>query len=137
MLIPFENCLPQSYQSNIPTPLQWVPSAVDAVFDTENSSHNLQVIMWGNVAGSWSQVTLPPPNSPDWTDPTKLDGKILREPDSNSADPHITTLHSKVNVLTYEPWNQAYDFCETSLVNGTCPLAPVFNLSTPCVPLHV
>lgn len=129
VLIPFEDCLPDSYTSYSPTPLQWVPRFVDAVFDTENPTHNLRVTMWGNVTGATSNVTLPPASSPDWTDPTFTDGKILADPEPNAQNPKLTTLHSKVDVLTYEPWYQNTGFCNASLTNATCPLAPVFNKS--------
>jgi hypothetical protein len=85
--------------------------------------------MWGNVTGSLYNVTLPPPNSPDWTDPKKLDGKILGEPEPDSDAPKLTTLHNKVDFLTYEPWSDNTNFCNTSLTNASCPLAPIFNTS--------
>lgn len=125
--IPFDNCLPDSYQKNNPVPLQWVPQSVDASFDTANPKHTLRVTMWGNVTGSFTNVSLPPPDSPDWTDKTKLDGKILGEPEPNTPEPKLTTLHSKIEVLTYEPWSENTNFCNTSLSNASCPLAPVFN----------
>ncbi|OIW34991.1 hypothetical protein CONLIGDRAFT_675934 [Coniochaeta ligniaria NRRL 30616] len=132
--VPFENCLPDSYRYNQPTLLQWLPYEVHASFDTENPSHTLRVTMWGNVTGSLYNVTLPPPNSTAWTDPTKLDGKILGEPDPDSDAPKLTTLHSKVEFLTYEPWSENTNFCNTSLTNATCPLGPVFNTSNILVP---
>lgn len=129
VLIKFENCLPDSYIYNVPKPLQWVPLYVDAAFDTEDPQHNLKITLWGNVTGSWLNVTLPPSTSPDWSDPTKLDGKILAEPEPDVPKPKLTTLHSKVNFLTYEPFSLDTDFCNTSLRNGTCPLGPVFDQS--------
>ncbi|KAK3337322.1 hypothetical protein B0T19DRAFT_68456 [Cercophora scortea] len=126
--VSFENCLPESYISYSPTPLQWRAVSVDASFDTVNPKHTLRLTMWGNVMGSATNVTLPPPNSTDWTDPTKTDGKILDEPEPNAPDPKLTTLHSKVNVLTYEPWSDSFNFCNTSLQGPhKCPLAPVFG----------
>lgn len=127
--VPFENCLPDSYRYNQPTLLQWLPSEVHASFDTENPSHTLLVTMWGNVTGSLYNVTLPPPNSTAWKDPKKIDGKILGEPEPDSDAPKLTTLHSKVEFLTYEPWSDNTNFCNTSLTNATCPLAPIFNTS--------
>ncbi|SPQ18968.1 71229c02-fcfd-414f-80fc-e6de379db464 [Thermothielavioides terrestris] len=124
--VSFQNCLSDSYVNNEPTPLQWVPMLVDAAFDTVNPKHTLRVTMWGNVTGSFTNVTLPPPGSPDWTNPNKTDGKILDEPQPDVPNPKLTTLHSKIDVLTYEPWSQNTNFCKTSLVNGSCPLAPVF-----------
>jgi hypothetical protein len=125
--VPFENCLPDSYRLNQPTLLQWLPYRVDAWFDTENTKHTLTMTMWGNVTGSLYNVTLPPPDSPAWQDPKKLDGKILGEPEPDSDAPKLTTLHSKINFLTYEPWSDNTNFCNTSLTNATCPLGPIFD----------
>ena len=130
VMVPFENCLSDSYRYNDPTLLQWVPLYVDAYFDTKDPRHRLQVTMWGNVTGSFYNVTLPPPGSPDWSDPAKVDGKILDEPEPNSPHPKLTTLHSKVNFLTYEPWREDAKFCSTSLTNASCPLAPVFDTTS-------
>lgn len=126
--VSFENCLPESYVNNEPTPLQWVPHSVDASFDTTDPKHTLRVTMWGNVTGSFTNVALPPPGSPDWDDPSKTDGKIVNGPEPDSPNPKLTTLHSNVKVLTYEPWCNNTNFCETSLVNGSCPLGPVFDV---------
>ena len=125
--IAFDNCLPDTYVNNDPALLQWVPLFVDASFDTENPNHTLRVTMWGNVTGKSTNVTLPPWNSSDWSDPSKTDGKIVDLPDPNSPKPKRTTLHSKVEVLSYEPWNETKDFCDSALLNGSCPLPPVFN----------
>jgi len=125
--VPFQNCLPDSYRYNQPTLLQWLPYQVDAWFDAENPKHTLTMTMWGNVTGSLYNVTLPPANSTAWTDPSKLDGKILGEPEPDSDAPKLTTLHSKINFLTYEPWSDNTNFCNTSLTNAKCPLAPIFN----------
>lgn len=124
--VPFENCLPESYINNVPTPLQWVPLFVDAAFDTADPKHTLRVTMWGNVTGSSTNVALPPPGSPDWSDPGKTDGKILDLPEPNAPNPKVTTLHGRIGVLTYEPWRENTNFCNTSLTNASCPLAPVF-----------
>jgi hypothetical protein len=125
----FDNCLPESYKFNDPTPLQWVARAVDASFDTTDPRHTLRVTMWGNVTGSFTNVALPPANSSDWTNPEKTDGKIQDEPDPGAQDPKLTTLHSRIEVLTYEPWSDNTNFCKSSLANGSCPLAPVFNVN--------
>lgn len=125
----YENCLPDTYRYNVPTLLQWVPYQVDASFDTKSPKHTLRVTMWGNVTGSIYNVTLPPPNSTDWTNPNKHDGKILDEPEPDSPAPKLTTLHSKVDFLTYEPWSESTNFCNGSLSHASCPLGPVFNTS--------
>jgi hypothetical protein len=122
--IPFENCLGDGIKkASEHMPLQWVPLYLDAIFDTENDTHNLRVTTWGNVTGSYTAVKLPPPSDPAWTNPNQTDGKIQRTPDPSFA----TTLVRKVNVLTYEPFHEAKDFCRDALVNGTCPLPPVFE----------
>ncbi|KAK3394526.1 hypothetical protein B0H63DRAFT_49047 [Podospora didyma] len=126
----FENCLQESYISHTPKPLQWTPMFVNASFDTTSPSHRLRVIMWGNVEGSYNNVSLPPSDSPDWTDPTKLDGKILDEPEPDSPSPKLTTLRTKIEVLTYEPWSNNTNFCNDSLEHGKCPLAPVFKVNS-------
>ncbi|RFU75606.1 hypothetical protein TARUN_6666 [Trichoderma arundinaceum] len=124
VLVEFENCLPDSYRLNNPPLLQWVPLYVDAVFDTKSPNNNLQVIVWGNVTGSQNVATLPGPNDPYWTNPDETNGKIDETPYSDTL---ATTLIRRVNVLTYEPWNDRSNFCTASLVNGTCPLAPRFG----------
>lgn len=127
----YENCLQDSYKNYDPKPLQWIPNRVDAVFDTMDPRHTLRVTMWGNVTGAFTNVTLPPPGSPDWADPTKLDGKILDEPDLHAPSPKITTLHSKVEMLTYQPWSNSTNFCKSvaKAANASCPLGPVFNVN--------
>ncbi|KAK1828211.1 hypothetical protein QBC39DRAFT_374888 [Podospora conica] len=125
--IPFDNCLPESYKNNVPVPLQWVPLFVDATFNLTDPKHTLTVTMWGNVTGAFFNVTLPPADSPDWADPTKTDGKIIDEPDPGVPKPMLTTLHSRINFLTYIPWTDNFNFCNNSLHNATCPLAPVFD----------
>ncbi|GKT39996.1 uncharacterized protein ColSpa_00177 [Colletotrichum spaethianum] len=127
VLIPFDNCLPDSYRNYEPLPLQWSPVYVDARFDTENPDHSLQIIVWGNVSGSYYDVKLPPAGDPLWNDSSYQDGKIL---DYTKAGNKVTTLASKVNFLTYEPFSNVSSFCNYSLVDGSCPLGPVFN-STP------
>ncbi|KAI0012158.1 integral membrane protein [Xylariaceae sp. FL0662B] len=133
VMIPFDNCLPDSYlYTNKPqdeVQLQWIPMFVDAEFDTENPAHNLRVTVWGNVTGRVGTEPLPPPGSPDWSDPKKvLQGKILDEPNPNlpATERKATTLHSKVDVLTYEPYTSNLNFCQ-NIANASCPLGPVFN----------
>ncbi len=126
--VSFVNCLPDNYlYAKNPVLLQWVPLYVDASFDTQHPKHTLRVTMYGNVTGTRTNATLPPWNSPDWHDPNKTDGKILREPQPGSDDPKLTTLHSRMDFLSYEPWNNDTDFCATALTNASCPLGPVFN----------
>ncbi|KAK5987363.1 hypothetical protein PT974_11490 [Cladobotryum mycophilum] len=119
--IPFQNCLGQAIQTDKPQSLQWVPKYVDAVFDTKNPTHNLRIINWGNVTGAFFNG-LPPPNDPYWANPNETNGKIVNSEDSDRA----TTIASNVKYLTYEPYRDRLNFCD-NLVNGTCPLGPVFR----------
>lgn len=143
LMVPFDNCLDSNYiYSNQPegeAQLQWVPLHVEAVFDTEDPAHNLMVTVWGNVTGRAGSDALPAWNSTDWDDPNKvLNGKIQNEPDQSvpAAQRKVTTLHTKVDVLTYEPFVSNVNFCD-NLINGSCPLGPVFsNISTYVSPLE-
>ena len=133
--VSFSNCLSNDYRDNKnPVLLQWLPLHVDASFDTANDSHSLVVTLYGNVTGSRSSTALAAWNSTLWADANYTDGKILREPDPASSSPKLTTLHNKIEVLSYEPWDGDTDFCDQSLTNASCPLAPVFNTSY--VPLY-
>jgi len=123
VMVQFQNCLPESYQNNVPTALQFSPLFVDASFDTTGEMHNLHITVYGNVTGTYRNVTLPPSNDPAWTNPEITDGKIENLPYPGTK---YTTLFNKINVLTYEPWSQNVNFCD-QLVNGTCPLAPSFS----------
>lgn len=125
--IPIQNCLDESYRKSDNHPLQWVPYEIDAVFDTKNDSHNLRVIVWGNVTGSQNVAELPAAGSAYWTNDNETNGKIIRSSDLESKNAKATTLIRKVNFLSYEPWKDAVDFCESGLVNGACPLSPVFD----------
>lgn len=123
VFIEFSNCLPDSVQNDTPLQLQFVPLFVDAKFNTTDPSNGLQVTVWGNVTGSGTEQTLllPPINSPYWTsNDSNQGGKIIDNPGS-----YYTTLSNKVDVLTYEAWNQSVEFCN-SLVNASCPLGPSF-----------
>ncbi|KAF9869779.1 integral membrane protein [Colletotrichum karsti] len=137
VLIPFDNCLDSSYtrtEPNKTATLQWSALYVDARFETDDPGHNLQVIVWGNVSGSYTNPvgTAPAWNDPDWRDDSKEYGKILDKPDNGN----VTTLQTKVNVLSYQPYFHRSAFCNGSiandtgsLINGSCPLAPTFNTS--------
>lgn len=124
--IPVTNCLPDRYHSS-PTPLQWQPRLADAKFDTQSDRHNLQLVVWGNVTGALTLGALPPPGDAYWSDPKESNGKIIETPDPEADNKKATTLIRTVNVLTYEPWRDAANFCKDALVNGSCPLAPVFR----------
>ncbi|KAK7951251.1 uncharacterized protein PG986_006979 [Apiospora aurea] len=128
VLLPFDNCLPSSYiaSNNVDhAQLQWVPLYLDAVFDLENPTHNLRVTVYGNVTGTVGNTTLPLWNSTQWNGTGNvLNGKIQNQPDGPQGK--ATTLFSKVDVLSYEPYKTSSNFCN-STKNGPCPLGPVFN----------
>ncbi|KAL7629201.1 hypothetical protein AAE478_000721 [Parahypoxylon ruwenzoriense] len=133
VMVPFDNCLPENYiYTNQPpeqVQLQWIPLFVEAEFDTVNPNHNLKVTVWGNVTGRVGSDPLPPPGSANWSDPNlALNGKILDVPFPNApADQRkVTTLHTKVDVMTYEPYVSNVNFCQ-NILNGSCPLGPVFD----------
>jgi hypothetical protein len=133
VLLPFENCLPESYiytnQDAGNAQLQWVPLYLDAVFDLNSPNHSLTVTVWGNVTGKVGTDPLPAWDNSTWSDPKGVPlGKILDEPDPNAPNgsSKLTTLHSKVDVATYEPYTSNVNFCD-SLLSGACPLGPKFN----------
>lgn len=126
--IPFQNCLPDSYRLNDPTPLQWVPLYADAVFDTVDDSHELQVVVWGNVTGSRNNAALPAANDSYWEDDSETNGKIIQTENPGAQGSKATTLARKIDVLTFEPWSNRVDFCASGLTNASCPLSPVFSV---------
>ncbi|KAI1806449.1 hypothetical protein F4811DRAFT_511073 [Daldinia bambusicola] len=135
--VTFDNCLDSNYiYSNQPAEqvqLQWVPLYADAKFDTQNPNHNLIVTVWGNVTGRVGIDTLPPWNSTLWNEPDQvLNGKIQNEPEPNlpAAQRKVTTLYYKVGVATYEPYHNTVNFC-SNIMNGSCPLGPVFKDQIP------
>lgn len=123
----WSNCLPEPSNSSEPKGLQWVPLYVGAVFDNDNSSHNLRVTVWGNVTGSYDRsANLPAWNDPLWDNASYTEGKIVDNPFPTTAA-RLTTLHDTIDVLTYEPYADDFDFCHGALTNASCPLGPVFN----------
>lgn len=130
VFIDFQNCLSESYQNDVPLALQFDPLYLNAVFNTTDSSHNLNITVYGNVTGSGPEnlVLLPPSNDTSYwnSSQTNLGGKIENIPDPPPGVNKYTTLFNKVNVLTYEPWSDTVNFCD-QLINASCPLAPSFN----------
>ncbi|KAJ8127301.1 hypothetical protein O1611_g6334 [Lasiodiplodia mahajangana] len=127
--ISFDNCLGKSYNSSHPVQLQFVPLVADAVFEANGENHNLLVTVWGNVTGRVGDTTIPAPGDPEWDDPnsqTALNGKIQNTIEHGLSVYNATTLHSTVEVLNYRPYSDDAYFCQ-SLINGSCPLGPVFN----------
>ncbi|KFY12109.1 hypothetical protein V492_04090, partial [Pseudogymnoascus sp. VKM F-4246] len=123
VLVPFENCLSDSYLNSVPKKLQFTPTFVDVSFDASTDEHNLRFKVYGNVSGAYTNVNLPPPNDPAWSDPKFTDGKIENLPQPIYK---YTTLYNKINVLTYQPWSQYLNFCD-QLENGKCPFGPTFS----------
>jgi hypothetical protein len=149
VLLEFDNCLSESYKNGNPKQLQFVPYWLDAVFNTTDPSHNLQVTVWGDVTGFVGQNQSAPPlnlslNNPDskyWNpanDSTVYGGKIINIPNAGATDPNLvkfTTLSNKVNVLTYEPYDHSEQFC-ANLVNFSCPLGPAVLAEPYVEPLY-
>lgn len=134
VLVDFQNCLSEAVKKNKPLALQFVPLFVDAIFNTTDPNHPLTITVWGNVTGSTvgseARLIVPPGNDTEYwnSNATYAGGKIVDIPDPTATNPKLTTLSNKVNVLTYEPWSGDYDFCN-SLINGSCPLAPRFDVN--------
>ncbi|KAK0119048.1 hypothetical protein ONS96_012116 [Cadophora gregata f. sp. sojae] len=131
VLVDFQNCLSDAAKSNRPLQLQFVPLFVDARFNTTDPNHQLAITVWGNITGSTvgdaPRLVLPGANDTEyWNSNSTLNGgKIVDSPYPEAQFPKLTTLSNKVNVLTYEPWSQDLDFCN-SLINASCPLGPKF-----------
>ena len=134
VFVDFQNCLSESAQHDTPLQLQLVPLVMNAVFNTTDPSHNLNITVWTNVSGSMvgsTQYILPAPNSSYWEEKndTTVGGKIEDNPNAgNSGKQLLTTLFSKVGVLTYTPYNPkvGQDFCD-QVNNATCPFGPNFH----------
>jgi hypothetical protein len=126
VLVHFENCLPRSIVDS--AQLQFVPLNVSAHFNTSDASHNLSITIYGNVTGSEPTNTqLPSIDDPHWGNPNQTLGKIANLSTSNNK---YSTLFANFGVLSYTPYEQrGIRFCDT-VVQGKCPLAPVFNLSS-------
>lgn len=126
LLTDWQNCLDDSVKYGEPRELQWSPLYLEASYEKGDVARTLRVTTWGNVSGSYGGVALPAWNSLEWDDANFTDGKIVRNPFPTTAA-RLTTLHDKVDVLTYEPYAADFDFCEDALTNRSCPLGPVFN----------
>ncbi|EDN07947.1 predicted protein [Histoplasma mississippiense (nom. inval.)] len=120
----FENCLPPSIVHSDPLQLQFKPMYVWAVLDITSEARNLNVTVYGNVTGIATQEPYPPPDSPSWSDPNSTVGKIV---DVDVKNNMFSTLFSRFEVLSYSPYvAPAERFCD-SLIQGECPLGPVFG----------
>jgi len=130
VFVEFQNCLTESYRNDEPLQLQIVPMFVNAVFNTTDPSHNLNVVVYTNVSGSTTgtiQYVLPPANDTNYwnSNDTTSGGKIIDNPFPDTVAKY-TTLDNKVSVLTYQPYNFEEAFC-ASLENGSCPLGPAWS----------
>ena len=126
--INFENCLDPNIVNSNPKELQFVPLFVWATFNTSSASHNLNVTVYGNVAGIATQQEYPKWNDSQWLNPNDTVGKI---PDvaGPADDQKYTTFQTSFHVLDYTPYNpDATRFCNSSALSP-CPLTPVFNVT--------
>ncbi|KAF7592128.1 hypothetical protein BBP40_000676 [Aspergillus hancockii] len=122
-LVKFDNCLPAPTIASNPKKLQFVPLDVTVVFDLNNSLHNLNITVYGNVSGTADQSTsYPSPDDPQWTNPNATVGKIVN---LDQANYKWSTLLTTVDVVSFSPYRGAAKFCD-SLTQGECPLGPVF-----------
>lgn len=126
--INFTNCLSQAIiNSANPQQLQFVPLFFNAIFNESDPKHNLNITVYGNVTGQATTGTYPNASDPSWSDPDNPFGKIV------NATVNYTTLFASYDVLTYTAYDApAAQFCP-SVINGSCPLGPVFftNASDP------
>jgi Transient receptor potential (TRP) ion channel/ML-like domain len=123
----FENCLASNIQnSQSPRILQFEPSRLWAAFDRTDSAHNLIVTTYGNVTGVAVNQSYPSWNDPSWNDTNSTLGKIL---DLSPTNNKYSTLFATFNVLSYTQYEALPSrFCD-SVVSGSCPLIPAFNVS--------
>ena len=121
--ITFENCLSPNIVNSNPLPLQFRPLFVYAAFNSTAASHNINVTVYGNVAGIATQQPYPDPHDPQWANPNATVGKI---PDVDKVNNKFSTLTATFNVLDYTPYDAPpTKFCNTT-VHGQCPLGPAF-----------
>jgi hypothetical protein len=121
----FENCLGSNIINSSPRLLQFVPYNVSATFNTSDPSFPLNVTVYGNVSGLATIQPYPAPNDPQWSNPNDTVGKIV---DLSVSNNKYTTMFTKINVLTYTPYQAASRFCNSS-VHGPCPLGPAFYVN--------
>lgn len=117
-LINFENCLSPDIINNNTT-LQFIPMFANAVFNTTTYSHNLNVIVYGNITGGLNNNQNISPSDSYWNDTNQTYGKI---PDLGPAGVR-TKLRTTFQVLGWTLFTAPTPFCD-STVNGQCPLAP-------------
>ncbi|WEW59009.1 hypothetical protein PRK78_004477 [Emydomyces testavorans] len=126
-LVPFTNCLADSIIRSTPVQLQFVPRFVTADFNSSSIQKSLKITVYGNVTGLATEEPYPPPDDPRWSNPNVTTGKIVNVDKSNNK---YTTLFSHLDILSFTPFKASpRPFCE-ALVQGECPLGPVFNANT-------
>lgn len=124
----FTDCLSPNIINSNPKQLQFTPLWVWAFFNSSSASHNLNVTIYGNVSGQATEQNLPQPDDPQWKNPNDTLGKLE---DVSKATNLVSTLQAQFNVLDYTPYNAPRTrFCNT-VVQGTCPVAPVFPIAAP------
>lgn len=130
--IQFQNCLSDEYRAddlrtrdpNDHPGLQLVPHFAEASLKKSGRHHSLSFMSWFNVTGQYNRgPDLPDSNDAYWRNVDENNGKIADSENGVKG----TTLIRRVRALSYEPLDQGVLFCSDGLVNGTCPLAPVFN----------
>lgn len=115
-LINVQNCLRPEIINNKDT-LQFTPLVANAVFNATDSSHNLNVTVYGNITGSLR-------SNPIWPNDTDKNDKEIPDifPGNRGL---VTALKTNFQILAY-PLPENSDrkpFCNSTL-NGQCPLAP-------------
>ena len=119
----FDNCLDASIRDSSPLQLQFVPLDVAVTFDLTDPLHPLNVTVYGNVSGTADRrEDYPSPDDPMWLNATDPVGKIE---DLSASNNKYSTLLKSVDVVSFTPYSDADRFC-SSLIQGDCPLGPVF-----------
>lgn len=120
----FDNCLSKAILDSNPLTLQYVPLDVGVWFNLNDPLHPLNVTVYGNVSGTADQTTdYPSEDDASWNNPNVTEGKIV---DLDASNYKYSTLLTNFEVLSFSPYNHPSRFCE-SLVQGECPLGPVFH----------
>ncbi|KAL5395182.1 hypothetical protein PMIN02_004280 [Paraphaeosphaeria minitans] len=135
VFINFDNCLDSNYRrETTPVRLQFTPMHVWVKFNNTDSTHRLNVTIYGNVSGQLTSGNYPPPSSPTWDDPKDSFGKIpnaWRVGSPGNLGGVATTLFPTFDALTYSSWNPGpQQFCNYT-INTACPIAPVFPQTVP------
>ncbi|RKF60582.1 putative membrane protein [Erysiphe neolycopersici] len=132
VFVDFRNCLSERTLHDQPLALQLVPQYVNVIFNTTSSDHRLNVTVWVNVtgstAGSAPRLVLPPADDTNYwnsNNSTESGGKIEAIPSPDKINKQ-TTLYNSINFLNYKQFHEYVSFCD-HIVNGACPLGPVWN----------